>query len=681
MGGASSAESETRATPSALPSSLLWVKILSVREFQTPKCLNGDNILKLCNFLRGRPHKLRLYAVITVGRGQGRSEVVDVDLHGDVQFNHTAVPFTLADIIATDASLPARTATLSSTSLASTLLDRRIPEMTIKVYRVRRICRDALVSVAVLPISTRELAGTSVDHTISLHNGCGDISLQCSFNCSLTDLRDLQCVLTSPKRHSLVKFVRALAQVLQGEDGLQILLRAVPDSLKLFDAASEQKMATTVQNMLVSLCNQVSMFEESDTDSEVLRRLAPLSRSIQDFIAELGCPKNDIFALTQEWLIETFSLCAQKAGGLNRVPPDKRMLTAFLKEGEAFPGLGHLVPIDVRGRVVAEWMASGPSARREFVPKESKLGSGMFGTVWRAVDSRNGQWYAVKKSHTAQQPTVERECEVTNHVLMNPHPFIVKLFGNFQNDFTTSLVMEFCAGGDLQDAINRCHTTGADFEVPRQAAAWLAQIFLGLEHLHLILGTLLRDLKPRNVVFSDDCAKLTDFGMGRIGLASTGAFTLQNCPPGSPAFVAPEVALQKAYDSKADLYSYGVLSWNLLSGGIKDTEGDWTPPCNKWSAFNFSSLAHNHRLIEKCVKFPSRSCCRPVPGEVESDFVLTLVSFNPDQRLDHARIRSHKFMEALKLPPEEAKRSVIEDWIRSLPLNLQHGHCQQQRAG
>ncbi len=98
----------------------------------------------------------------------------------------------------------------------ATLLDRRIPEMTIKVYRVRRLCQDALVGLARLPISTTELAGTSRDHTIFLENGCGTITVRCSFNCSVADLPNLQSVLAYPKRHSLAKFAQALAQLLQG---------------------------------------------------------------------------------------------------------------------------------------------------------------------------------------------------------------------------------------------------------------------------------------------------------------------------------------------------------------------------------------------------------------------------------------------------------------------------------
>lgn len=133
------------------------------------------------------------------------------------------------------------------------------------------------------------------------------------------------------------------------------------------------------------------------------------------------------------------------------------MIKEFLRKGEQYPGLDHLVPIDRDGHQIQDWVNSPLPVRRDYVPHEAILGKGMFGTVWRAMDSRSGQWYAVKKNHTYRQATVAREREVTNHVLMNPHPFIVQIFGNHFIESGTgfsSLVMEFCAGGDLQDKVN-----------------------------------------------------------------------------------------------------------------------------------------------------------------------------------------------------------------------------------
>ncbi|CAE8664340.1 unnamed protein product [Polarella glacialis] len=97
---------------------------------------------------------------------------------------------------------------------------------------------------------------------------------------------------------------------------------------------------------------------------------------------------------------------------------------------------------------------------------------------------------------------------------------------------------------------------------------WLAQIFLGLEHMHLEMDTLLRDLKPENVVLSaSGCAKLTDFGFGRFGVESSGCWSF-GMPSGSPGYVSPEVLHRESYDSRADLYSFGVLAWVMLTGGV-----------------------------------------------------------------------------------------------------------------
>ena len=211
--------------------------------------------------------------------------------------------------MAHDATLP-RANSLASMSLASTLLDRRIPEMTIKVYRVRRLCQDALVGIAHVPISTTELAGTSRDHSIYLENGCAS-TLRKMHGTPLRwhDHGAMQLQLLRggppqpPERVGLsqtpllgeirpglgaffmafLSALQALAQLLQGEDGLEVLSRALPP--QIHGTAENSEGMAVMQSFLVSLCNQVSMLSEDESDAEVMQRLAPLSRSIQDFIA------------------------------------------------------------------------------------------------------------------------------------------------------------------------------------------------------------------------------------------------------------------------------------------------------------------------------------------------------------------------------------------------------------
>ena len=54
-------------------------------------------------------------------------------------------------------------------------------------------------------------------------------------------------------------------------------------------------------------------------------------------------------------------------------------------------------------------------------------------------------------------------------------------------------------------------------------------------------------------------------------------------------------------DYKADIYSVGVVCWNVLTGGIKDAAGAWSTPCYPFSAHNFNNLANNYRLLDKYV--------------------------------------------------------------------------------
>ena len=132
MGHSASADlAPGAATAAPSPSSLLWVRILTGSKLQTPNSLSGDSILKVFRWFLGRPHTWRLYVTVSVGRGQGQTEIVHVPSHGDVNFTHAPIPFTLEDIVTYEGGMVPRASSLASMSLASTLLDRRIPEMNL----------------------------------------------------------------------------------------------------------------------------------------------------------------------------------------------------------------------------------------------------------------------------------------------------------------------------------------------------------------------------------------------------------------------------------------------------------------------------------------------------------------------------------------------------------------------
>jgi serine/threonine protein kinase len=128
------------------------------------------------------------------------------------------------------------------------------------------------------------------------------------------------------------------------------------------------------------------------------------------------------------------------------------------------------------------------------------------------------------------------------------------------------------------------------------------------------------------------------------------------------------VVLQKPYDHKADIYSFGVLCWTMLTGGIKCEGPDWCPPSHKFSAHNFTTLSRNHKLLEKAIKNPGQAGAQPLPSEKAVDLILSTTRPDPHQRPDHDRLRAHALMSAMKLPPLEARRHQVDEWLKTLSM-------------
>jgi serine/threonine protein kinase len=171
---------------------------------------------------------------------------------------------------------------------------------------------------------------------------------------------------------------------------------------------------------------------------------------------------------------------------------------------------------------------------------------------------------------------------------MHDHPYVITILDLFETDEEIQLVMEYCRGGELFDAIqkkrNRSHAMRRGQYSETQAACITSQILRALVDLHA-LGIVHRDVKPENILLSDDSddssihVKLCDFGMARSLLREQNAVgsdgeTSPITPNrqrafsmiGSNYYVAPEVQYGGAYDTAVDIYSLGVTLYILLCG-------------------------------------------------------------------------------------------------------------------
>lgn len=190
------------------------------------------------------------------------------------------------------------------------------------------------------------------------------------------------------------------------------------------------------------------------------------------------------------------------------------------------------------------------------------IGKGSFGTVYQIEMKRDGAVYAMKmlkkKDLVARKQVVHTKTE--RKVLADiDHPFIVSLRKAFQTKSKLYMLMDFHCGGELFYHLQK----EGRFDEGR-SRFYAAEICLAIECLHGH-GITYRDLKPENILLDfDGHIKITDFGLSKEVASSHDAITRTFC--GSPEYLAPEMLLQKGYDSAVDWWALGTILYEMLVG-------------------------------------------------------------------------------------------------------------------
>lgn len=193
------------------------------------------------------------------------------------------------------------------------------------------------------------------------------------------------------------------------------------------------------------------------------------------------------------------------------------------------------------------------------------LGQGGMAHVYLAVDQKTGVQVAVKVMRddlSSDQEFIKRfEAEARAASSLN-HPNIVRVIGFGQDRERRYIVQEYVEGCSLKELID------ADGPIPWQTAVPMAiQIGLALEHAHKN-GIVHRDIKPHNILINKDhIAKVTDFGIARATTSNTITLT-SGVAFGSVHYFSPEQARGTIVGEKSDIYSLGILLYEMVTGQV-----------------------------------------------------------------------------------------------------------------
>ncbi|CEM36020.1 unnamed protein product [Vitrella brassicaformis CCMP3155] len=187
------------------------------------------------------------------------------------------------------------------------------------------------------------------------------------------------------------------------------------------------------------------------------------------------------------------------------------------------------------------------------------IGEGSFGKVYVAKEISSEDEKIVKAVPTKDVDSSNIQAEI-NILSRIDHPYIAKLYGAYEQENYVCLVMEYLRGGEVYDFIQE---RGAYPEHVARVAIW--RILLALKCLHS-LNIVHRDLKTENLILEDECdgssVKVIDFGLA----CHTNNHNKMNMRCGSPGYVAPEILENRAYTTKVDIFSAGVIFYIMLKG-------------------------------------------------------------------------------------------------------------------
>lgn len=217
----------------------------------------------------------------------------------------------------------------------------------------------------------------------------------------------------------------------------------------------------------------------------------------------------------------------------------------------------------------------GDQSNKERYEIKRSLQKGGMGTVWIAFDSITNQDVALKVLNPGKhgEKTIHRFIREATTLLSISHPNVVPVLDvDESDDYGPYLVMKLIEGETLDSYVKQLYSSNDRNNQKQltknqhlQLLKFVAQIADALDttHIHKIIH---RDIKPRNIMISNNIPIIIDFGLAKVE-GDSELTSLHNIV-GTAAYIAPEQASGQEVDGRADIYSLGVILYELLTGRL-----------------------------------------------------------------------------------------------------------------
>ncbi len=267
----------------------------------------------------------------------------------------------------------------------------------------------------------------------------------------------------------------------------------------------------------------------------------------------------------------------------------------------------------------------------------SLIGAGGMGSVLKAFDETLQRDVAIKilaPQYTRQPNFRDRFLQEARTAARLRHPGIVQVYDFGQSPSLLYIVMEYIQGDDLQVLLRRLKKKNQRI-ILTESVALTREVSQAVDYAHKH-GVLHRDIKPANVMLRDEPSSdlpyqpiLTDLGLAK--LAEGGVVTQIGTSMGTPTYMSPEQAMGDEVDSRSDVYSLGILMYELAVG---------KPP------FKIKSITEAIRYHSKTPPPPPRSVRPEIPKALEA-VILKALRKKPENRYKDARNFAEALDEAL----------------------------------